>query len=135
MELVIAVAIVAILAAIAIPSYQEYLIKSRRTEAVSALLQAAAAQEKYFLSNNTYTINFTDLGMPVDTSYQSPTQNGHYVLDIRSADANNFTIAAVPAADSPQASDPDCDEFLIDEQGRVTATKGFVDATEQCVAS
>ena len=56
-ELMIVVAIVALLASIAVPSYRQYVLRANRTEATTALLQLAAAQEKFYLQNNTYAGN------------------------------------------------------------------------------
>lgn len=53
-ELMIVVAIVAILAAVALPSYQDSIRKSRRADAHAALQAAQLAQEKYRLNNTTY---------------------------------------------------------------------------------
>ena len=53
-ELMITVAVIAILAAIAFPSYQDSLRKSRRTDAKNALTQAMANMERYYTENNTY---------------------------------------------------------------------------------
>ncbi len=53
-ELMIAVAIIAILAAIAIPSYAEYVRRGRITEAVSALSGMRVKMEQYFQDNRTY---------------------------------------------------------------------------------
>jgi type IV pilus assembly protein PilE len=53
-ELMITVAIIAILAAIAIPSYAEYVRRGRITEAVSALSGMRVKMEQYFQDNRTY---------------------------------------------------------------------------------
>ena len=53
-ELMIAVAIIAILAAIAIPSYSEYVRRGRVTEAISALSGMRVKMEQYFQDNRTY---------------------------------------------------------------------------------
>ena len=53
-ELMIAIAIIAILAAIAIPSYSEYVRRGRITEAVSALAGMRVKMEQYFQDNRTY---------------------------------------------------------------------------------
>ncbi len=53
-ELMITVAIIAILAAIAIPSYAEYVRRGRITEAISALSGMRVKMEQYFQDNRTY---------------------------------------------------------------------------------
>ena len=53
-EVMITVAIIAILAAIAIPSYSEYVRRGRITEAVSALAGMRVKMEQYFQDNRTY---------------------------------------------------------------------------------
>ena len=53
-ELMVTVAIVAILAAVAYPSYVNQVRRSHRAEGRDMLLQIQVAQEKYFLSNNSY---------------------------------------------------------------------------------
>jgi type II secretory pathway pseudopilin PulG len=47
--------IVAIIAAIAIPSYSNYALQAHRTDAKTALLDLASLEERYFSVNNTYT--------------------------------------------------------------------------------
>ena len=54
MEVMITVAIIGILAAIAFPSYQDSMRKSRRTDGKNALSQAAANMERYYSENNGY---------------------------------------------------------------------------------
>jgi type IV pilus assembly protein PilE len=53
-ELMIVLVIVGILAAIAYPSFQRYIIRSKRTQAQAALLQLMQQQERYYSQNNTY---------------------------------------------------------------------------------
>ena len=53
-ELMITVAIIAILAAVAIPSYQDSVWKGKRAEAKAALAKALQAEERYYSNNNTY---------------------------------------------------------------------------------
>ncbi len=69
-ELLITIAIIGILTAIAIPSYQLYLIKSRRIDATSTLTQIQLAEEKY-RGNNLGYATLTQLGLTPSSSYYS----------------------------------------------------------------
>ena len=70
-ELMVTVAIVAILSAIAYPAYTEYILKSRRTDAKNALLDLAARQERFYSLNNQYstvpsTLGYAGAAFPVN---------------------------------------------------------------------
>ena len=113
-ELMIAVAIVSILAAIALPNYTEHVKRASRAEAVAALLDAANKEEQYFVDNREYTEKFTDLGL------QEKTENGHFELSIDvDDDDNTFTITAKPIAGAVKG-DGDCTALSITDIG----TKG-----------
>ena len=58
-EMLVVAAIISIFANIAIPSYQEFVLKSRRAEGISFLFQIMELQERYFTENLSYA---TDLG-------------------------------------------------------------------------
>jgi type IV pilus assembly protein PilE len=53
-ELMIATAVIGILAAIAIPSYTQYILRAHRTDAKAILMESAQYMERYFTTNNTY---------------------------------------------------------------------------------
>lgn len=61
-EVMIVVAIISIIAAIAMPSYQNSVRKSRRSDGMALINQIMQAQERYFVNNMTYTTDLTDLG-------------------------------------------------------------------------
>ncbi len=80
-ELMIAVAIIAILAAIAIPSYAEYVRRGRITEAISALSGMRVKMEQFFQDNRTYVgacAAGTVAPLPVSPNFTftCPTLNG-----------------------------------------------------------
>lgn len=62
-ELMITLVIISILASIAIPSYQSSVMKSNRSEGMTAMLDIMRAQEDYFANNFVYTTDLDDLGM------------------------------------------------------------------------
>ncbi len=65
-ELLVAMAIVAIIVAIAYPSYSSYVLKTHRTAAKTKLLEIMDKQQNYYVRQMTYTKNLTDLGYKTD---------------------------------------------------------------------
>ena len=104
-ELMIAVMIVGIIAAVAIPSYQSQVTKSRRADAQGALTGLANAMERYFTNQNTYAgAAVGDGGIFPD---QAPLDGGtkYYQLSISAQDASSYTLQATPIAGGAQAGD------------------------------
>ena len=62
MELLVALAIIAIIAAIAVPSYLHQSRMVKRADGIALLSEMAQFQERFFLENNTYTQDLNDLG-------------------------------------------------------------------------
>ncbi|MEP6941597.1 MAG: type IV pilin protein [Betaproteobacteria bacterium] len=92
-EVVIACAVVAILAALAYPSYVNTVQKSRRSDATSALLGAAGQLERYFTERNTYSTATLGSG----GVYPSTSLNGYYTLSFGAQTATTYTLNAAPA--------------------------------------
>lgn len=139
-ELMIVVAIVGILAAIAIPSYQDSVMRSRRSDAKGALLGLANALERHFTSNNSYCdaggtggnhscgTNTNDTGAPSIYSVQVPTDGGtaYYNLSITAATANTYTIQATPTG--KQTGDK-CGDLIINHLAQKSVANAALDAT------
>lgn len=114
-ELMIVVAIVAILAAVAIPSYQQYIQKSRRVDAKETLTRMAALQERFFFQNSAYTADRSDLGGEF-----SP--EGWYRIDMPPDTVTDSTFVITAIAIGAQKNDTRCATFTIDQSLRQTAT-------------
>ncbi|MFM8333400.1 MAG: type IV pilin protein [Candidatus Methylumidiphilus sp.] len=116
-ELMVALAIVGILAAISYPSYTGHMMKTRRVDAQGSLAGLSAAMERYFTENNTYAgaagttsggvVTPADTGAPRIYPTQSPIDGAtkYYNLTISAADASSYTLRATPISTSTQASD------------------------------
>ena len=113
MELMIVVVIIGLLAAIAFPNYRQYAARAKRNEAKAALLQIATLQERFYLSNNTYTTDMTKLGFAATSNNKSDT--GSYNINVGVATANNFTATATYLNSDAEASI--CLTFQIDGTG------------------
>ena len=110
-ELLIVLVIVAILAAVAWPSFRDAVQKSRRADAMSALTEIMQAQERWRANHPQYTSSRTDLGGTRATS-----ANGHYAMDVAvlAVDGTNrplsvaYQATATAKETSPQYSDSTC---------------------------
>lgn len=120
-ELMIAVAVVAILAAVAFPSYQDSVRKTRRADGKAALERVAALQERWFTENNTYTNSVNNLG---GSGGVLNSTEGFYSITVATAGCTpvapstyigcfQLTATAIGA----QASDAKCATFTLDETG------------------
>lgn len=117
-ELMIVVVLIGILAAIALPAYQNYAKQARRADAKSGLLNLQLAQEKFRANCQHYAQQIaandncaaTPAGSSIAASSDSP--DGYYDLSIlaNSASTASYTILAEPTG--IQASD-DCGDFII----------------------
>lgn len=105
-ELMIATAIVAILAAIAYPSYTQHMIRARRSAAQSFMMDIANRQQQRFLDARSYRTvaadaDFDSLGMTIPAEVAP-----YYTVRVATtATPPTFTIVATPIAGTIQASD------------------------------
>ena len=119
-EVMIVVVIVAILAAVAIPSYQDSVRKTRRADAKEALMRIAALQERYFFTNNRYG-EFKDLGLTGTSGCDAKidSQEGFYEIQLTSCGATSFEIRAT--AVGAQLGDTQCRTFTLNHVGQKIA--------------
>lgn len=109
-ELMIAVAVVGILAAVAYPSYQNYLRKGTRAAAQSAMLSIADRQQQYLLDARNYALGsaaLTSLNVTLPKDVDA-----HYTITVTSSNGDatgtkppSFTITATPKTGSAQVAD------------------------------
>ena len=116
-ELVIAMTIVAILTAIALPQYGEYMARSRRNDARTTLLLAAQWMERFRAENRgVYTGAVLPAGLDVSPQSGQPM----YDLAATAVTATTWTLTATPRAGSPMAADG-CGAITVAADGQRTA--------------
>ena len=118
-ELMIVIVVLGILAAIAVPGYRRYLIRSQRSEAKISLLAIQTAEEKYYLQNNAYTNNLTAATNAGGLGLQATSETGKYDLAITTfpADGQSYTATASPRTGGGQTDDVQCVNFTLNERG------------------
>lgn len=112
-ELLIVVAIVGLLAMVALPSYQSYILKGKRSDAIASLTQVQLAQEKWRATHATYG-TLADLGLPATSS------QGLYAISASNLGATSYTITAT--ATGSQLADTACATLALTENGPDAST-------------
>jgi type IV pilus assembly protein PilE len=114
-ELLVAMAIAGLLAAIALPSYSHMVTRAQRQDARLALLRVQHQQEIVFANHLSYS-------RTADRTTPPPperSEQGYYLLELRiSADGMSYIALARPDPAGRQAADLHCAWFSIDETGR-----------------
>jgi len=121
-ELMIVIAVIGILAAIALPSYQDYVERARRADAKANILAVQLAQEKWRANNATYTSDLTATGLNFGSAFDA-TNSPYYTIALATPApaSTSYTITAAIRAGSSQVGD-DCGTFTL----TVTAAGGEV---------
>ena len=114
-ELMIVVAIIAILAAIAVPWWGRYTYRARRTDGQKILLHVAQAEERDYTDYNNYPLSASSLGYSSSTI---TSENGYYTVSVAAAAAasagQGYVATATPQG--AQANDA-CGPLSIDNTG------------------
>lgn len=125
-DVVAALAIAGLLAAIAMPSYRSEVVRAGRADARAALLNLATSQEKFFIECHRYAATLADSSASscALARLQFPTSvgQGSYRLTVLAADANGWAATATVVPGGPQAADTRCNVLELTATGVMTAT-------------
>jgi type IV pilus assembly protein PilE len=118
-EVMIVVAIVGMLAAIAIPAYNNYITRSRRSDAFTALETVRAAQEMYRAEKGFYASDFVDGGNTVLAGCSTTMAGGNYTVSVNRTSTTTYSIRSDP-------HDQQTGDFFlgIDHDGKQYTCKG-----------
>ncbi len=118
-ELMITVAIVAILAAIALPSYTRYIVRSNRAAAQGYMLEVSGLQQRYLLDARAYAADLATL----NTTAPANVAPNYAVATAPNppASAPGFTVTATPI-NAQLTRDTECKTLSVDQAGTKTAS-------------
>jgi type IV pilus assembly protein PilE len=125
-ELMTVMVIVGILAAVALPSYSQYVTRTHRAEAKTALLENAQFLERNFTVTNSYETTgggdeLTEASLPVT---QSPKEGANAKYDIQLVNLpGSFVLSAVPRAGG-RMEDDSCGTLTLSNTGAKGSSKG-----------
>ena len=138
-ELMVVIVIGTILLAVAIPSYQVQIRKSRRIDAKTAVLDMAGREERFFSTNGAaYSVTPTDMGYA--GAFPQQVGSGYYQITVCSPAGNcdpnanpppapSYYVTATPVAGTSQAKDTECTSFSVDSTGQQFVTGTGTTAT------
>jgi len=131
MELIIAMVVIGILAAIAIPQYNEYINRSRRADAQAFLLDVAARQQHFLVDRRAYSASITDAAAAGGLAMTIPARVADFYTVSFDGGAGNtvnnaatpptFTVFAVPRG--AQTGDR-CGTLRVDQAGERSTSSG-----------
>ena len=116
-EVMVTLAIIAILAGLAYPQFNGYMLRAHRADAKAILMESAQTMERIFTTNNTYA----GFAVPSNVSPKGATGNAiRYNISFPApATASAYTLQAVPTG--AQANDT-CGTLTITNTGAQTPT-------------
>lgn len=122
-EMMVTVAIIAILAAIVYPNYENYIVRANRAVGEGALLEVASRQEQYFATNTTYAdalglLGYTDVYYVDREGQQTAAASAIYQLSVGGvgvAPFTTYTLTATPR--NYQTRDDECGNLTVTHRG------------------
>ena len=116
-ELLVVIAIIALVASYAIPSYRQYVVESKRSEAHAKLLEVAGMYEKFYANTNTYPTNVTGGGTALSLTNTFLRWEDYRIVQAGNSGGAAWRIQA-NARNAQRDDDPNCRRIWVDNLGR-----------------
>ena len=124
MELLIVVAIIAIISAVAYPSYSQFVTRSKRTAGATSLMQIEDRQQQFFMDNKRYATTLTSLGydndsIMIDEDGQVVTTGSEdrlYNIQISASNIVTYELTATPQLKQAE-KDSECGALTLTHTG------------------
>lgn len=113
-EIMVVLIIVAILLAIAVPSYSTFMTKTRRADAITILTELAGEQQRFFSERNRYATSMVEMGYPTDPLIS---EEGLYAVSVENPTETSYILTAAPVAGEAQQNDTECGAFTLNSGG------------------
>ncbi|MBB2496763.1 type IV pilin protein [Aquipseudomonas ullengensis] len=115
-EMMVTVIILGILVSIALPSYQKYVLKAHRADAIALLNETAAREERYYAQNNSYVTSdgeMSNLGL----RNNGASDNAYYQLSLAEGGDEDAGYVLTATVQGTQAADSECLDFTLNGAG------------------
>lgn len=119
-EVMVVAAIVAIIAAIAIPSYNDSIRRSRRVEVRSLLMDNVQFLERFFTENNRYDKDILGVAVVLPNLQSPRLGTTQYNISLQAVGVASYTLQAVPAAGGGMVGDA-CGTYVINNLNQQTS--------------
>ena len=117
-EVLVTLALIAILASQAVPGYRAVINRAQRQDAQAALLRVQYRQERFYGEHLRYAAALSAPAHEDGLQLAETSDNGDYALSLRAGpDGQDYTASATALAGGRQADDPDCAVFSLDHTG------------------
>lgn len=134
-ELMVVVAIVAIMFAVAFPSYERYIVRSKRAVGQNVLMQVADRQQQFFMDRKQYAANLTNLGFTANpfivdddgSSTVATDPDAVYSVSLSNVTATTYTVTAAPVGGQLKR-DTQCGSLTMTQAG----AKGYTGSGSNC---
>jgi type IV pilus assembly protein PilE len=117
-ELMIVIAIVALLVGVALPSYRDHIRKSRRAEAQAYLMAIAGRQQQFLVDSRGYAATLATINIPAPANVVAAYD---VTLAAVTGPPPTFLLTAAPKAGTDQTLER-CGTLTIDQTGAKTAS-------------